>query len=56
MISISKDRAEQIIDLLHELNLQNQAHYDHFPPGGLIEKENEIYEAIAYLEMDGETN
>jgi len=38
MITISNDRAEHIINLLHELNSQNQAHYDHFTPGGLSKK------------------
>ena len=55
MITISNDRAEQIIDLLYELNSQNNAHYDHFSPGELRKKEGEICETIAYLEMDGET-
>lgn len=54
MTTISHERAEQIIDLLYELNSQNQAHYDHFTPGGLKKKEDEIYELIAYLEMQKE--
>ena len=54
MIIISRDHAEQLIDLLHELNSQNQSHYDHFRPGELSKKEDEIYKVIAYLEMGGE--
>ena len=50
---ITNDRIEQIIDLLYELNSQNNAHYDHFSPGGLRKKEDEIYDLIEQSAIDG---
>jgi len=54
MIRITNDKAEKIIALLHELEGQNQSHYDHFPKCGLDAKSEEIYEMIGYLEFNGE--